>query len=353
MKKIIFIVTVLLTSLCLFNNPVLAQTKAKTTAAKLPTFVTGQNNTVDKAITGDLMVAGGQNKISSTITGDTYVAGGQVNISGTVTGNLIVAGGDITISGKINKNLIVAGGQVMLDNLSSVNGYVLVGGGKVTLQGSVLGSVKVGAGSLLIGDKAVISGNLEADVGQSEIASGAKIGGTKTVNIHQPKTAKTMPTVMNQWKNVAVAGGIYGFLSKLVVLLVLIKIFSKSDKLKNLELGSFWSDFGWGLVVLIVAPFLFLILMATVVGIPLALIMLALYLVALYLSGIVVSIVLGKLMADKKILKTDNIYLLGGVGLLLLVLLQMIPFVGGLVRMITLVLGIGILYKKVCQNKNA
>lgn len=343
MKKIT-IVAVLLTFLSFFATPVLAQTKSKTTVVKLPTFITGENNTIDKPIVGDLMVAGGQNKISTTVTGDTYVAGGQINIGGTITGNLIVAGGDITISGKINKNLIVVGGQVIVDNLSSVGGYILAAGGKVSLQGNALGSVKVGAGDLLIGDKAIIGGNLEADVSQSEISSGAKITGTKTINIYQTKNPKP---VINKWEKMGVVGKVYGFLSKLVVLLILIKIFSKSDKLKNLKLNSFWSTFGWGLIVLIIAPFLFFILMITIVGIPLSLIMVGLYLIALYLSSIVVSIVVGKLIAEKKILKTNNIYLMGSVGLLLLTLLQMLPFVGNLIKVVVLILGIGILYKKV------
>jgi hypothetical protein len=369
MKQKSIIAVLLLTLFSVFTIPVLAQVKTQPTpsvltqtkkttavvtptptvmlAAKLPTFVVGQNNTISNPIVGDLMVAGGQNKISTTVNGDTYIAGGQIDVGGNITGNLIVAGGTVTISGNINKNLIVAGGQVMLDNLSTVNGYVLVAGGKVDLQGKVLGSVKIGASNLSMGEAATIGGNLEADVAQSNISSNAKISGTKTVNIHETKRSETQVT---QKKNMNVVSGIYGFLSKLVVLLVLVKLFSRTARFKNLQLDSFWSELGWGLIILIVAPFLSLILMITVVGIPLSLLMIALYLVLLYLSSIVVSIAIGKMITDKKILKIDNVYLQGIVGLLLLTLIKLIPFIGGLVSMVVVILGLGILYKQFCQK---
>lgn len=347
MRKIYFSLITLFVFFGIFVTPTLAQTKPEA-VINLPTFVAGKNNLVNKLVVGDLMVAGGQSEISSTIDGDTYVASGQINISGDISGNLIVAGGDITISGNIGRNLIVAGGQVILNNSSSVNGYMLVAGGKVDLQGKFLGPVKVGAGTLSIGNGAVINGKLEADVSQSNISQNAQILGTKTINIHEVK--QPVPPSKNLLIGIGVAKYVYGFLSSLVVLLVFIKLLSETTKFKKIEFDLSWPILGWGLIILIITPILFLILMTTIIGMPLSFMVLAIYLTVLYLSNIIVAIAVGKLITDKKILKIKNIYLQGIVGLLLLSLLQLVPIIGGLIKFITVILGIGILYKQVCKK---
>lgn len=331
----------------LFSSAVFAQNKAKN-IIKLPVFMAGKEQVVDKPISGDLMISGGQVKVTSNIEGDAYVAGGQIDISGTVNGNLIVGGGNITVSGKITKNLIVGGGQIKVEDTANIGGYVLAAGGKVDLLGHVSGPVKVGAGDLVVGEKATIDGNLEADVSKSEVASTAKIVGGKKITIHEttiPEKQLNQQQQLNQWRQLGFAGAIFSFLSKLVILLILIKLFGQ--KIKQINTGSsFWSSIGLGLVVLIVVPFLALILMVTIVAIPLSFMISGLYLISLYLSGIVTAILVGNLISKKGYLKTDNYYLRGFLGLLLLTLIGLIPIVGGLVKLVVLLVGLGTVFKK-------
>ena len=341
MKKFSYISVFLLTFLGILVTPVAAQNKPKT-VIKLPAFFAGDNQTIDKPVDSDVMAAGGQVTLSTTVTGDVYVAGGQISIGGTINGNLIVAGGDIKITGNIDKNLIVAGGQVAVEDQAVVNGYVLAGGGKVDLLGKILGPVKVGAGSLTVGDKASIGGNLEADVSKSDIALGATISGEKKVKIYETASREPVRVPANLWRNMGIAGGILIFISKLVVLLVLVKLFG--TVINQAKLKSFWTTMGWGLVVLSVTPFLFVLLLATIIGIPLGIIILAIYFVCLYLSVIVASLVAGKLMDQRGWLNTKNLYLQGSVGLVLITILEFIPLVGGLIRLIVLLTGLGVLF---------
>ncbi|MFA7301591.1 MAG: hypothetical protein WC069_04730 [Candidatus Shapirobacteria bacterium] len=332
MKKIIYSSLLLILFLSKFSAPLLAQNKTKA-VVKLPTFVTGQENTIDKPVIGDLMVAGGQNKIITTVSGDAYVAGGQINIGGTISGNLIVLGGEITISGNIGKNLIIAGGQVTLDDKSSVAGYVLTAGGQVDIQGKVMGPVKVGAGSLVVGTKAIINGNLEADVSQSNISETAKISGTKNIKIYETKKSEIKPNI---WRDFAIAKSIFSFLSKLLILLIFVRLFGQSVKPISQYLASFWSITIRGLILLFVTPFLSLILFPTLIGIPLSLLIMTIYFIAIYISQIVVALAVGKTISI-------NIYLQGSIGLLLLTIVGFIPFIGGLTKLVVLLFGLGII----------
>ena len=343
MKKIFLTGLLVFVLTILFSSTALAQVKTKS-VIKLPTFMSGDVQLIDKAVDGDLMIAGKEVKITSDINGDAYVGGGQVEIKGNINGNLIVAGGTVKISGKVLKNLIMAGGQVVVDDSAKIGGYVLAGGRKIDLLGNFSGPVKIGAESLVIGEKVVINGNLEANVSKSEVSSTAKITGEKNIKIYEVKKTETRKTQANQLKQFAYVGKTVSFLGELLILLILIKLFGQKIKKINLK-DSLWSNIGLGLVVLIVVPILTLILMVTVVAIPLSVIIFVTYLIVLYLSEMVVSILAGNFMAEKGYLKINNYYLRGGVGLLLLTLVGLIPFVGGLVKFIVLLLGVGVIFR--------
>jgi hypothetical protein len=339
MKKIfltsfwVFIFTIL------FTSGALAQSKTKA-IVKLPTFMAGEAQVVDKDIDGDLMVAGRQVKITSNVKGDAYVAGRDVEVTGNIDGDLVVAGMNVTISGKVLKNLIMAGGQIIITDSATIGGYVLTGGNKVDLLGDFSGPVRLGAGTLVVGQKAIINGSLEADVNKSEIASDSKITGEKNIRIHEVKKQEVN---RNEIKQIGYAGKIISFLSKLLILLVFVKLFGQRFKQIDIK-GSFWSAMGNGLLLLVEVPLLFLILLVTVIAAPLSMIILNAYLLTVYLSSIVVSILIGTYIAEKINLKT-NIYLNGIFGLMLITLIKLIPMVGGLVSLIIFLLGTGVVFK--------
>jgi len=339
MKKISLILFLTLLYSSIFSSPVFAQVKNKP-LAKLPTFMAGENQVVDKPIEGDLMISGGDVKITSNISGDAYVAGGQVNIGGTIGGNLIVAGGTITLSGQVQKNVIVGGGQVKIDTPATIGGYLLLGAGKADLLGTFLGPVKLGAGDLLVGEKALINGTLEADVTKSDISSSSSILGEKNIRIHETKKDDRPQRQAKPRFQLVGGGDIFAFFSKLVILLILVKLFGQ----KIIEVNSkktFWSTLGLGLVVLIVVPFLSLFLLFTFVGIHLSWLIISLYFLALSLGGIVASLLLGEYITKKDYLKSKNHYLQAFAGLSILTVVGLIPFIGALVKFVAFLFGLG------------
>ena len=340
----LFLLTLLFSPIVWAQNKIkLSEIPAVKPTIKLPTFMAGQNQLVIKTVDGDLMISGGQIRTTANVNGDAYVAGGQINIGGTISGNLIVAGGNITISGKVLKNVIVGGGEVNIEDTAEIGGYVLAGGGTVTLRGHFLGPVKVGGGTLIVGEKAVINGNLEADVSKSEVSPTSMVNGEKKINIHIAKQPEKEIS-QNQWRQLGYVREIFSFLSKLIILLIVVKLFGQKIKEINLK-DSILMVSGLGFIFLILTPFLVFILMTTIIGIPLALMVLMTYLISLYSAGIVVSILIGDFIFKKKYLKTNNLYIQGMVGLLLLTIVGMIPLVGGLVKFIVLLLGLGVIFK--------
>lgn len=339
MKKIFLNGLMIFLFTALIPKTALAQTKAKT-VIKLPTFMAGEVQMVDKNVDGDLMIAGKQVKITADINGDAYVAGQDIEISGNVNGDLIVAGMNVTILGKVQKNLIMAGGQVVVSDSAKIGGYALTGGNKVNLSGNFAGPVRLGGETLIIGQKTVINGSLEADVVKSEIATESKITGEKNIRIHEINKVEKRNF---GFEKISYIGKFVSFLSKLIVLFVLVRLFGK--KIVQVDIKeSFWSAIGLGLVVLIVTPILGIILLGTVIAAPLSVLILIIYFVTLYFSTMVTSILVGKLVSEKANFKS-NIYAQGAIGLLLVTLLGLIPVLGGLTKIIVFLVGLGIIFK--------
>jgi len=181
---------------------------------------------------------------------------------------------------------------------------------------------------------------LEADVAKSEVTTTAKIVGEKNIRIHEVKKPEVDK---NQFKKIGYAGKFLAFLSKLLVLLIFVKLFG--NKIKKIDFkNSFWANIGFGLVVLMVTPFLIILSMVTIVAMPLAMIGLGLYFLAIYLSSIVASVIVGNYIFAKNKFK-ENIYLQGILGLLVISLLGLIPVVGGLTKLLIILLGVGIIFK--------
>jgi len=97
---------------------------------------------------------------------------------------------------------------------------------------------------------------------------------------------------------------------------------------------------GW----LILVPIAACIALITIIGMPLALLTVAIYVVLLYLGRLAVAIWLGRLILGARA-RTGRQgvlvnFLVGG---LLLILIGIVPFVGGFITLIATVLGLGAL----------
>lgn len=352
MKTISQIVVLALVLLGLGGRVAMAQENRLIVAPtiKLPVLVAGEDKVIIDDIDGDLIGAGGQIKVISAITGDVYIGGGEVNFDGSTDQDLVVAGGKVTVSGQVGKNLIVVGGQVKIEDTAIVGGYVLAAGGEVFVNGQIGGPVRAATGKLTVGEVAFIGGNLEADVEQAMVSETAQIIGERRVNVHKVETPKTSETTRNVMRKLAVTGKVIYFLSKLITLLVLVTLAGKLMASAGGLLSRFWTTLGWGMVVAVVTPFVMIILMMSVVGIPLSLVIFGVYLLTMYLSSLVVAMAIGNVILEKGWLPVKNNYLLSVIGLIIISVATNIPVIGWLMSVIICCLGLGIVYRLVTER---
>src|SRR5690606_3676890 len=101
-------------------------------------------------------------------------------------------------------------------------------------------------------------------------------------------------------------------------------------------------------------PIAIAIVMATVIGLPLGMLLLATYLIVLYLAGIVAALAIGRLALRDWTRggrgRLVAAFLLGG---LVLIIASWIPIVGGVVILLAVVLGSGALLIPVVRRRVA
>lgn len=307
-------------------------------------------------VIGDVLAAGGQVSISGAVTQDVMLTGGTIDFSGKAGDDLFVAGGTVRISGSTAENATITGGQITFGKDSKVARDLLIAGGSIALEGSIGrnaniagsqvrldgpigGSVQVDAEQLTVGPNAVIKGDLSYTTKQKpEISPLAKIMG-KT--IERPLPARAKPRCAFG------ACTAWWFVRLLMLLLVGVIVIALAPKAAELSadavFGRFWLSLLVGFLFLTVVPIAAVIVMCTVLGLPLGLILFAAYLISVYLSRVFVGLAIGRWLFKRFGNESASPYLGLLVGLLILWLLIAIPFVGKLIHLLALLVGLGAL----------
>jgi hypothetical protein len=191
-------------------------------------------------------------------------------------------------------------------------------------------------GSLTLTNAARVGGNLSARVHQLKdvhIADGATIAGKRDIQVQVRKSQFTRSRFYLHQAVWFAAAMLVGWLG-----LVLFPAFFQAT---TRAVGSGWSSLGVGVGVLAGVPVAMVVAAVTLVGIPVSLMLLAVYLPAIYLAKIWVGAFLGRILL-KPAGATKGDWLLGLlVGLLLLTIVEFIPYLGGLVRLGVVCLGLG------------
>lgn len=320
-------------------------------------YTAGNNIFVNSKTTGDLYVAGGTVTIEGSVEQDLVIAAGEVNINGEVGGDIRAAGGTITINNKVGGDIIMAGGTLHLTEKSSVVGDLYVAGGEVTIDGPVTGTVqihgdnvtlnstmngqvKVNAGNLfVIGNKAVIpAGVTYQGVNDRVIKDGAQVGPIDYKKIESKKGAGH------------IFAGIFTLIFVVKVLglilagLLLMRLFPRSsNEAVEAMRSNKWSNLGIGAVALIVVPILSIILMVIFLGFYIGMMAFVIWGLMLMLSILVASVFIGAWIVNKLTKKEGMRYDWQAlvIGVIVMSLLFLIPFIGGLVMFIFILMAFG------------
>jgi hypothetical protein len=386
MKKLLLFIMVLLTVIFVSSSPLWAfdsesgEDVSITTSQGDDIYVFGSNVRVSENIEGDLVVAGGRIDISGDVSQDLMVAGGTVNLDGDVGDDARVSGVILTISGNISDDLLAAGGQITISKKTDIGGSAVITGGtidfggtsgegailnagNITISGKVKGDVEIGeVESLKITGSAEITGNLIYKSARSaDISDDAVIGGEIMETIIE-KQAKIEAPDTSPWAifiATFIGGRIIAFLALfvlgIILLLILPGIFERFTERMKKTLGY---CIGSGAIVIFGVPIasfiifiISIILFITIIGSGLGavimasnILMLILYGILIYTSTVFLSFTLGKVILSKTSLNMGKYgwkvlaYL---IGLVIIMILYSIPFVGWIVRFAGVLFGTG------------
>jgi len=238
---------------------------------------------------------------------DMFMGAAGANLSGEIGGDLHGGGANISLNSKVGKNVNLALGEKSKDT------------------------------SFTIGDKAQIGGNLTYRSGENaEISSQAKIAGETIRKEFKAGMKKSGPA--------ARAGMIvFSIFSSLIIGLVLVSVFRKKIiVVTDIMLDKIAASIGVGFLALILAPFVFVILAITIIGLPLSLILLAFWIIALYVSKIITGIFLGRVLIEKYwAVKKESLIWPMIIGVIVTSLVCFIPFIGWLLGLIAALWAVG------------
>jgi cytoskeletal protein CcmA (bactofilin family) len=317
-------------------------------------FAFGETVEISGTINGDLYASGGQVIIDGRVNGDVLVAGGRVNLSGTVSQDVRAAGGQVTIAGNVGRNLTVAGGNVEIASSAQIGGGVVAAGGSVELAAPVGSAAKIAAGTLIIANR--IAGNVEAAVGTLRITSRAEIAGNvsywsgqeasvsegaringKIVRNVPPERPRLFPAALFAWL-VFVS---INFVSTLILGLLSARFLPRYHQSVITTLRERpWASLGLGFIAAVVLPVVCALLFATILAIPLALILMLGFFILLYWSRIYAIGRIGEsiLVRLRPASGRTAAFILG---LFVYYLLAVIPFIGWLVVPVVILFGLG------------
>jgi cytoskeletal protein CcmA (bactofilin family) len=321
----------------------------------------------DETIKGDLFAHGHHVKIDGTVDGDVYVFCQGADIEGHVTGDVIAFAQMLRVNGKVDGNIrsftntVIVSGSVAKNMLSfgeivTVDGPGKVGNSITTFVNTLTIDGTVGRDLLAFANEttiaAPIGGAVRINGNHLTFNSGAQVAGPVNFKGDRPPevspSAKlAIPVVFTQeehhshyrdsgfyiWRVIWIAAYIlFG-----LVLFVLLPNFARATVDSAERYGA---SFGLGILVLFGVPIAAFIACITVVGLLIGISTFILWLTAMWCAQIVVGAIVGQWLMGH----TREIWTLIGrmvVGVILLCVVEMIPFVGGWIRFAVLLWGMG------------
>lgn len=289
-------------------------------------FIAG--NSVDvKGESEYAMIAGNSITAAGRVIKDSFIAGNILNIKADIGRDLYAVGSSVTLTGVIDRNLYIGAETVNLENVE------------------IMGNATIYGDRIVIGKNVQVSGTLKYVDGKATIDSSAKIGSLETLEVNDYSTVHVNPFI------VTLKAKAWSYLSILLVF-VLMAVFTPilfrgvgKDELSFLQIVTY---IGYALVYLILVPMAAIMLMFLVIGIPLALIALIVYGLTIYLSKAYMGYYIGrKIFANRK---EENALVEGLVGITILYVVSLIPYVGPFVSFLACLCGIGIMLFTVYKN---
>jgi cytoskeletal protein CcmA (bactofilin family) len=267
----------------------------------------------------------------------TYV-GGDIRIAEPVEGSVRAAGGDIELAAPVGGDAYMAGGKVTVTG--AVHGKLRVAAGDVFLDGPVGRDASVAAGRLELGPNARIEGRLRFRGGELVRDPAAQVkGGIDERGEHRTQNFRPFGHSGVAW--IWTAG------LMLLAALIAGALPGPTRRMAEELRAHPWTAPLLGFIALTCIPVAAVLVMITIIGIPLGLLALLGYFALLLVGYVWLSVVVGGLLLDrfKAEVAGQTAWRVGAAvaAMLVLALVARVPFVGGLVAFVALLVGVGMI----------
>lgn len=302
----------------------------------------------------NLLLAGNDVKSSASMSGLLFAAGNRVGLT-TDSDYGFVAGNIVNISAWTNKDLFAAGNVVTLEKEASIGRDAYVTGSTVIMKADLDGDLSVMADTVELHD-VQIEGNLNIEASKILIKGSTVVEGVTNYNSNAivenlDKLDCNNIEVYQQEQNVAEnmvtiwSGKFLSMLMLFLCTIIILAIFRRlyPRLLAASDMTQFGNNVGLGVAVLIAMPLLGLIALCTILLAPLGISILALWMIAIYLAQGFAGVWLGHLLVTH-VLKSKGGFVVDAlVGILILGVLSLVPFIGVATGFLGLVLGLGLI----------
>jgi len=320
-------------------------------------YAFGTNISINGTIHGDLIAVGSNISVDGTVTGDVIAAGNSIQIRGQVGGSVRAAGNTMVLDGKVTNDLLAAGNDLTILSNGRVGRDVIVGSASATLTGQIgrdlqAGStnVKIDGGiggnvlatvdRLQLTDRASIGGNLKyTSKNDAQIANASSVKGSterRTPDNGQAPLVTGTTALVLEWLK-----GLIGLLILGILVVFFFPGFSR--RAGEALVHSPWLTLAIGALVLIGLPILAIVFFAVgalIGGWWIGFVVLSLFVVVLALSIPIAAVgVGGALLRIAR--RPVPVWLALFIGLVALLLVALIPILGGLVIFCALLFGMG------------
>ncbi len=326
-------------------------------------YALGQQVIVQGRVTGDLVVAAGELRMVGRVEGDINGVASRAVIGGQTDGSVRLVSGEVIADGAVGQDLVVLAGSVTLDG--EVNRDLLALTNRLQVRGAVGRDVRGQMGSLNLSGR--VGRDVEVALGGSSLCRRlpglpmcrgssvsvrptARVGGDIGYRSFEEAQVSAAAEVEGQVirrrptpANVTARAGarvlsFLWFLAFVVTGVALLGLLPATS-IEAVAVASLrpWRAALLGLAVLVLVPIVAVLLSLSVVGLPLGLLLLALWVLGLFAGPVpAVNAVGQRVLGDRG--GRYGGFLLGSV---LWALLRLIPVLGGLVYLVTLVWGLG------------
>jgi cytoskeletal protein CcmA (bactofilin family) len=326
---------------------------------KTDLVVAAERTRIDGDVDGDLIVFSDSVTVNGHVKGDILGFAEEIQVNGPVDGNVRVWCQSLSLNSTVAKNVMSWTGRTELDEKATVDGTMTLFSGNSELDGRITGDLlalvgdleingklghdaRIQASRLTIGSSAEILGRTKyRGRRQPQIAEGAKLASPIDVTLRKP--GPDYSQFAYYWHQVLFWGA--SFLFGLVLLFLTPAFYADTTAAAN----KFGPAVGWGSLFLIAAPVIAVILCITIIGLGVGIATILVYLIAVYAAQIFVGSWLGEKVLGMGVGVGPAIGRLA-LGLAIVHLVRMLPYLGALVGAIVSVWGLGALVLALRKN---